>query len=233
MTSQFLICSLFDLQVHGKDAVMCDYDSDDSISEPASTHNTTNSSLASPISTNTPNNHHNNQHNNNNNNNNSTNSSNNHLGISSSGLLTPSSVAPSQSSLSSQTSLSHFPSHHGLSGSPNSSHMQHQHRFDYGRPMADTTNSLGGLSALNQVHSTSSASSFDFKPQHLADWYSHAHMGMGMMGVPRYDTMTTMKPVSHHVTSALPTPPSSGHSPISHLSNHLHQLLPSTTSAYT
>jgi len=215
---------------------MCDYDSDDSISEPASTHNTTNSSLASPISTNTPNNHHNNQHNNNNNNNNnnSTNSSNNHLGISSSGLLTPSSVAPSQSSLSSQTSLSHFPSHHGLSGSPNSSsHMQHQHRFDYGRPMADTTNSLGGLGALNQVHSTSSASSFDFKPQHLADWYSHAHMGMGMMGVPRYETMTTMKPVSHHVTSALRTPPSSGHSPISHLSNHLHQLLPSTTSAYT
>jgi hypothetical protein len=203
---------------------MSGYESDDSISEPASTHNTTNSSMASPISTNTPNHHHN-QHNNtntnhnNNNNNNTNHSSNNHLGVSS-GLLTPSSVT------SSQTSLSQFS--HGLTSPPTSTHMQHHNRFDYGRPMTDTTNSLGGLGALNQVHSTSSASSFDFKPQHLTDWYSHAHMSM--MGVPRYETM---KPVSHHVTSALPTPPSSGHSPISHLSNHLHQLLPSTTSAYT
>ena len=202
---------------------MSGYDSDDSISEPASTHNTTNSSLASPISTITPNHHnnHNNTHNNNNNNNN-TNSSNNHLGLSS-GLLTPTSVASSQHNLP-QTSLSHFSQ--GLTSSPTSSYMQHHNRLDYGRPMTDTSNSLGGLGALNQVHSTSSASSFDFKPTHLADWYSHAHMGMGMMGVPRYDTM---KPVSHHVTSALPTPPSSGHSPISHLQNHLHQLLPSST----
>ena len=200
----------FLFQVHGKDAIMSGYDSDDSISEPASTHNTTNSSLASPISSNTPN-HHNSHNGNNNNNNNNNNSSNNHLGLSSSGLLTPSSVT------SSQTSLSQFS--HGLSSPPTTTHMHNHNRFDYGRPM--DANSLGGL---GQVHSTTTSSSFDFKPQHLADWYSHAHMGM--MGVPRYEPM---KPVSH----ALPTPPSSGHSPISHLSNHLHQLLPSTTTAYT
>ena len=189
---------------------MSGYDSDDSISEPASTHNTTNSSLASPIPNNTPN-HHNHHSGNNNNNNNNTHSGNSHLGVSSSGLLTPSSVS------SSQTSLSQFS--HGLSSPPTSVHMQSHNRFDYGRPMTDST----GLGGLGQVHTTSATGSFDFKPQHLADWYSHAHMGM--MGVPRYEPM---KPVSH----ALPTPPSSGHSPISHL-NHLHQLLPSTTSAYT
>jgi hypothetical protein len=191
---------------------MSGYDSDDSISEPASTHNTTNSSLASPISNNTPNHHNNHNGNNNNNNNNNNTNSNNHMGVSSSGLLTPSSVS------SSQTSLSQFS--HGLSSPPMTVQMQNHNRFDYGRPMTDTT----GLGGLGQVHSTSSSGSFDFKPQHLADWYSHAHMGM--MGVPRYEPM---KPVSH----ALPTPPSSGHSPISHLSNHLHQLLPSTTTAYT
>ena len=200
------------LQVHGKDAVMSGYDSDDSISEPASTHNTTNSSLASPIPNHTPSGHHNHLNGNNNNNNNNTNSGNSHLGVSSSGLLTPSSVT------SSQTSLSQFS--HGLSSPPTSVHMQSHNRFDYGRPMTDST----GLGGLGQVHTTSATGSFDFKPTHLADWYSHAHMGM--MGVPRYEPM---KPVSH----ALPTPPSSGHSPISHLSNHLHQLLPSTTTAYT
>ena len=87
-------------------------------------------------------------------------------------------------------------------------------------------------------------SSLDVKPSHLADWYSHAGMtSMAMHGMAatapgmttasgRYD----MNPhvgagkVPYHVAAALPTPPSTGHSPIQSLSNHLN-LLPATTSA--
>jgi hypothetical protein len=105
----------------------------------------------------------------------------------------------------------------------------------------------------------------DFKPQHLADWYSHAHMMGG--ATMRYDTtgsvsvtpVTSAPSAKHHVvggggnmysshgmgssnlggggmqyvSSALPTPPSSGHSPIQSLTHHLPHLLPNTSVAYT
>ena len=85
-------------------------------------------------------------------------------------------------------------------------------------------------------------SSLDVKPSHLADWYSHAGMtSMAMHGMAstapgmttasgRYESNPHQKGVPYHVAAALPTPPSTGHSPIQSLSNHLN-LLPSTTSA--
>ena len=86
-------------------------------------------------------------------------------------------------------------------------------------------------------------SSLDVKPSHLADWYSHAGMtSMAMHGMAattpgmtsaggRYDPNPHHAgKVPYHVAAALPTPPSTGHSPIQSLSNHLN-LLPSTTSA--
>jgi hypothetical protein len=86
-------------------------------------------------------------------------------------------------------------------------------------------------------------SSLDVKPSHLADWYSHAGMtSMAMHGMTANHGMTTAGgrydsnhhlsagKVPYHVAAALPTPPSTGHSPIQSLSNHLN-LLPSTTSA--
>lgn len=67
----------------------------------------------------------------------------------------------------------------------------------------------------------------DFKPQYLADWYSHGMTSIG--GVSRYDPASVASGKHpHHVSAALPTPPSTGHSPIQSL-----HLLPSTTSAYT
>ena len=68
--------------------------------------------------------------------------------------------------------------------------------------------------------------SHDFKPQYLSDWYSHGMTAIGSMS--RYDPAAVSAKPAHHVSSALPTPPSTGHSPIQSLSNHLH-LLPSTT----
>ena len=83
-------------------------------------------------------------------------------------------------------------------------------------------------------------SSLDVKPSHLADWYSHAGMtsmamhGMAAPGMTtatgRYDSNPHAGKVPYHVAAALPTPPSTGHSPIQSLSNHLN-LLPATTSA--
>ena len=89
------------------------------------------------------------------------------------------------------------------------------------------------------------SSALDVKPSHLADWYSHtagmtsmAMHGMAASTAPgmtsgggRYDSNPHgAGKVPYHVAAALPTPPSTGHSPIQSLSNHLN-LLPSTTSA--
>ena len=183
------------------------------------------------------------------NNNNLTNSS---LLHSSSSSLTPSAsaaVIPGQTSLS-----SHF-SHYSSSAYPNvtaSSGVLHN------TPCSSTTGVLTNpVSTSSYTHQHSSVpqhsaphhmsymgySSLDVKPSHLADWYSHAGMtSMAMHGMAATPGMTTAGgrydsnphvgagKVPYHVAAALPTPPSTGHSPIQSLSNHLN-LLPSTTSA--
>ncbi len=88
----------------------------------------------------------------------------------------------SQQSQSSLTSLYHPPSH------LNSSHPQYPSHYS------------------NQMTASAVQHSMDFKPQYLADWYSHP-----------YHTAMTAKPPTHHVTAALPTPPSTGHSPVQSL----------------
>jgi len=139
---------------------------------------------------------------------------------------------------------------HNNNNNNNSSHMSQQqpppplqHHSSSSLAPVPTGASLTGLSShFNGAHGAGQyhhhynqmshhQSSLDFKPQYLADWYSHGMTSIG--GVSRYDpaSVASSKPV-HHVTAALPTPPSTGHSPIQSLSNHLH-LLPSTTTAYT
>ena len=73
----------------------------------------------------------------------------------------------------------------------------------------------------------------DVKPQYLADWYAQQHSAA--VSAHHMSSMTSMtsgsavarSPYDHskmHVSAALPTPPSTGHSPIQSLSNHLHLL---------
>ena len=151
---------------------------------------------------------HRDSHHNNNNNNNSS-----HIHSSPHGqtaVPTPlqhhsSSLAPSSASLTGLSS--HF---NGTHGGPVSQYHHHYHN------------------QMTPVHQTS----LDFKPQYLADWYSHTAGMTSIGGVSRYDPASVGSKPSHHVSAALPTPPSTGHSPIQSLSNHLH-LLPSTTTAYT
>ena len=99
-----------------------------------------------------------------------------------------------------------------------------------------TTSGLTGLSSHfnhnggQYHHYHNQMTSHDFKPQYLADWYSHGVTSIG--GMSRYDPASVASKPTHHVSAALPTPPSTGHSPIQSLSSQLH-LLPSTTAAYT
>ena len=100
--------------------------------------------------------------------------------------------------------------------------------------LAPSSASLTGLSShFNGAHHNyyhNQMTTYDFKPHNLTDWYSTGMTHLG--GMSRYDPTAVSAKPSHHVTAALPTPPSTGHSPIQSLSNHLH-LLPSTTTAYT
>ena len=182
------------------------------------------------------------------NNNNLTNSS---LLHSSSSALTPSAssaVIPGQTSLSSH--FSHYSSSYpNVTASSGGLH---------NTPSSSTTGGLTNpVSTSSYTHQPTSVpqhsaphhmsymgySSLDVKPSHLADWYSHAGMtSMAMHGMTATPGMTTTGgrydsnphvgagKVPYHVAAALPTPPSTGHSPIQSLSNHLN-LLPSTTSA--
>ena len=126
--------------------------------------------------------------------------------------------------------ISQQPSQHASVAPP---HTQHQ---PPSAPLAPAGASLTGLSShFNGSHGGqhyyhNQMPSHDFKPQYLSDWYSHGMTAIGSMS--RYDPAAVSAKPAHHVSSALPTPPSTGHSPIQSLSNHLH-LLPSTTTAYT
>ena len=194
------------------------------------------------------------------NNNNLTNSS--LLHSSSTGGIAPASSAifPGQTSLSSH--FSHYSSHVPPSAAavyPNSTTSTGGlHNTTSSSTTGSFTNPVSTSSYSHQAASVPQPSaphhmsymgysSLDVKPTHLADWYSHAGMtSMAMHGMTaaapgmtaattagRYDaTNPHAGKVPYHVSAALPTPPSTGHSPIQSLSNHLH-LLPATTSAYT
>lgn len=122
---------------------------------------------------------------------------------------------------------------HNNNNNNNSSHMTHhqalvQHQLT-APPPPPSGASLTGLYNGQHQYYPNQMTTHDFKPQYLADWYSHGMTSLG--NVSRYDPASVSKH-PHHVSAALPTPPSTGHSPIQSLSNHLH-LLPSTTTAYT
>eukprot|EP00096_Caligus_rogercresseyi_P014680 TRINITY_DN7196_c0_g1_i1.p1 TRINITY_DN7196_c0_g1~~TRINITY_DN7196_c0_g1_i1.p1 ORF type:complete len:210 (+),score=61.89 TRINITY_DN7196_c0_g1_i1:183-812(+) len=76
----------------------------------------------------------------------------------------------------------------------------HSHHFGHGAALGTTPYPGSG--------GPSSPSSLDFKPAHLSDWYS-GHV------VPS-SPMMSFGYEHKHVSAALPTPPSSGHSPLGH-----------------
>lgn len=205
------------MKVHGKDAVMS-YDSDEeSHIDTTSPQNQTGSSMPSPVcrhatDSSVPN------HNNNNTQSSHIQTAFNERAVHGRGnndLVAPphtpalsshhhsssSALAPSTASLTGLSS--HFNGTHAGSVS--------QYHHHYHNQMAP-------------VHQTS----LDFKPQYLADWYSHGMTSLN--GVGRYDPGSVGSKPAHHVSAALPTPPSTGHSPIQSLSA---LYVPSTTTAYT
>ena len=214
-------------QVHGKDAILA-YDSDDSL---GGDNNSVSGGASSPPAPTT----------NNGTTNTNTNSNSHHLPTS----ATPPSSVGAPVSAAPPPAL-HNPAVHHTHGSAHLFHHPHHHHMHH-----------------QNMHQTAAATmQSDFKP--LTDWYSHAGMmasgmrydtagSVSVSPVVKHSQATSMGNMmaGHHqgvvghpasagtttpyVSAALPTPPSTGHSPIQSLSHHLPHLLPSsaTSVAYT
>ncbi len=204
---------LFILQIHGKDAVLA-YDSDD---ESIDAENT---SVASPSSANTnggP------THNNNNNNNNtSSHVTGNNAASDPLGSHAGQHVGGGGGIHQSQASLSqaHSQSHHSASAA--SSQSSSSLTSLYHPSMAATQHVTTHPGYASHYANNQMTHQMDFKPQYLADWYSHP-----------YHTAITKQATPHHVSAALPTPPSTGHSPVQSLGSHHLPILPASSTAYT
>lgn len=209
------------LQVHGKDAILSSgYDSDDS-----------NCTITD-----------NNVANHNNNNNNTSN-------LISSQAPPPQPQQPSTVSPMHSVSSNHSGLGHTSLITPTTGHST-QHLIG-----GHQNNHLSNHPTVTSTAAPATSSpSMDFKPQTHFDWYSHAGM-MGYMKPPPPADNTSSHPHSqhlhhlhhssghlaplpphssqshHHVSAALPTPPSTGHSPIQSLPHNIGLLNPTT--AYT
>ena len=163
------------------------------------------------------------------------------------GLLSPPGSVSSQHQHSSpfkSSSSSLLDNSHAITSSSSSSYIS------YNQPASSVAVSSTGSS------NTGSSNAFDFKPHHLADWYApsglmgnmraaydpHAHAahahhysyqtgGMGAMAMKGHNHYLNQP--THHVSAALPTPPSSGHSPIQGLAAHHLPLLTHGATSYT
>ena len=236
---------VFLLQVHGKDAII-DYDSDESAcggensstkGAPSTAPNNLNASNSTTvIPTNTS----------------SLESNNNGLlGSSTAGGLTTSHLHGSTSA-----HLGVASTHLGSGHVPTSNLSHFSANSHLSLPPTSSPASASSPPVVAN-HTSSSSSSLDFKPQHLADWHSAYHMAANPMSMynphphhhaahhgaaarhhPQAQVSHGMHHhhhpgvMPHHVSAALPTPPSTGDSPIQSLSHHI-GLLPSSASAYT
>uniref|UniRef100_A0A0K2TZJ8 Zic family member 1 (Oddpaired homolog, Drosophila) [Saccoglossus kowalevskii] n=2 Tax=Lepeophtheirus salmonis TaxID=72036 RepID=A0A0K2TZJ8_LEPSM len=131
----------------------------------------------------------------------------------------------------------HFMSYHphqssggGANTPPQHPHFQHH----FHHATASPHQSHPGVHAPAHHHySTVPSPNLDFKPAHISDWYSHHHSVaavshhhhhhmMASSGRAAFGGYETTKQGSHQVSAALPTPPSTGHSPLGHHHPHHH-----------